>query len=360
MAVGVALTRLWHAARMPQGRMSAASLTGMRSRAVLVVTAVGIATVAVNVMGVKTISPGTVVTTRVSNPAASTTPTATTTPTMSPAPLTPAPPYPVERATFSLVDPSRDTPARGDVPAHAGRTLLIVVRRPTGLPGPLPLVVFGHGWNVNPTVYEPLLDAWAAAGYLVAAPTFPDSANTLSGSPVSNYPEQARDISFVITSLLGGGAGPVDPTRIAVAGHSDGGTDVALLALHPSYADRRVRAYLSLSGEIPSGMPGPWDSPTSGALLVAVGTRDQYGLLPRSRQVFEAAKITSKVLLTVAGGDHMGIYTGSSLQAMAVRRETVRFLDVALQARAATSANLTSALEPADDPSIQVTVAPPG
>jgi len=35
-------------------------------------------------------------------------------------------------------------------------------------------------------------------------------------------------------------------------------------------------------------------------------------------------------------------------------------LDVALQARGATSANLRSGLEPADDPSIQVTAAPPG
>jgi pimeloyl-ACP methyl ester carboxylesterase len=331
----------------------------MRSRAVLVVTAVGIATLAVNVLGVKTISPGTVVTTRVSNPAGSTTPTATT-PTMSPTPLTPARPYPVEQATFSLIDPSRDTPARGDVPAHPGRTLLIVIRRPTGPPGPLPLVVFGHGWNVNPTVYEPLLDAWAGAGYLVAAPTFPDSANTLPGSPVSNYPEQARDISFVITSLIGGRVGPVEPTRIAVAGHSDGGTDVALLALDPSYADPRVRAYLSLSGEIPSGVPGPWDTPTSGALLVAVGTRDKYGLLPRSRQVFETAKVTSKVLLTVAGGDHIGMYIGSSPQGLAVRHATVSFLDAALQAKGATSANLASALDPTDDPSIQVTAAPPG
>src|SRR5437016_528111 len=105
-----------------KGDVSRASLSGMRRRAVLVVAAVGIATVAVNVMGVKSISPGTVVTTRASNPAASTTPT--TTPTMRPVPLTPAPPYPVEQATFSLVDPSRDTPARGDVPGHGGRSLL--------------------------------------------------------------------------------------------------------------------------------------------------------------------------------------------------------------------------------------------
>jgi fermentation-respiration switch protein FrsA (DUF1100 family) len=143
-----------------------------------------------------------------------------------------------------------------------------------------------------------------------------------------------------------------------VAGHSDGGTDVALLALHPSFADPRVRAYLSLSGEIPSGVPGPWDTATSGALLVAVGTRDKYGLLPRSRQVFEAAKVSPKVLLTVAGGDHMGIYVGASPQAMAVRHETVRFLDVALQAQGPTSASLTSVLDRTGDPSILVTGGP--
>jgi dienelactone hydrolase len=337
----------------------------MTPRAVRAGTAVAIATVAVNIMGMKAINRGPVVTARVSNPVRSASPAPTTAPSattspMSTAPSTAAPPYPVEHETVSLADPSRDTPARGDVPAHGGRPLVTLIRRPTGPPGPLPLVVFAHGWNVNPTNYEPLLDAWAAAGYLVAAPTFPDSANTLPGSPVSNYPEQARDVSFVITSLLGGRAGPVDPTRIAVAGHSDGATDVALLALHPSYADPRVRAYLSLSGEIPSGLPGPWGTPTPGALLVAVGTRDQYGLLPRSRQVFEAAKVAPKVLLTVAGGDHMGIYTGSSPEAMAVRHETVRFLDVALQAQGVTSADLTSALDPTGDPSILLTAGPPG
>jgi len=313
-----------------------------------------IVTVAVNVVGMKAINRGTVVTTPVSTPVRSRPASASPPPTAT----TPAPPYPVEQEAVSLVDPSRDTPARGDVPAHGGRVLATVIRRPTGRPGPLPLVVFAHGWNVNPTTYEPLLDAWAAAGYLVAAPTFPDSANTVPGSPVSNYPEQARDISFVITSLLGGRAGPVDPIRIAVAGHSDGGTDVALLALNPAYADPRVRACLSLSGEIPSGVPGPWGAPTSAALLVAVGTRDKYGLFPRSRQVFEAA-VAPKVLLTVAGGDHMGIYVAASPEAMAVRHATVRFLDIALRAQGATSAT-SRRLDPAGEASILVTGGPSG
>jgi len=331
---------------------------GIGTRAVFAGTAVGIVTLVVNVMGIGAIKAGTAPTTPLSDPTTSSIAVTNTTSTSSSTRLNPVPPYLVEHETISLVDPSRDTPARGDIPTHAGRVLSTVISRPIGEPGPLPLVVFAHGWNSNPTVYQPLLDAWASAGYLVAAPTFPDSANTLPGSPVSNYPEQARDMSFVISSLLAGGEGPVDATRIAVAGHSDGGTDIALLALNPSYADPRVRAYLSLSGEIPSGVPGPWSAPTTGALLVAVGTDDEYGLLPRSTQVFEAADVASKVLLTVSGGDHLSMYIGSSPEAMAVREETARFLDAALQPEGTTFTQLTSALVPTGDASISVTAGP--
>jgi len=268
--------------------------------------------------------------------------------------MAPSPPYPVVDETVTLTDPSRVTPARGDVPATTGRLLVTVIRRPVGPVGPLPLVVFAHGWDSDPGRYEPLLDAWAEAGFLVAAPTFPDSADTLPGTPVSDYPEQARDISFVISSLLGGRVGPVDPARIAVAGHSDGGTDVALLALDPAFADPRVRAYLCLSGEIPPDVPGPWAAPTAGALLVAVGTDDEYGLLPKSTTVFQSAEVGAKVMLTVSGGDHLGTFVGTSSAAIAVRSDTVRFLDAAF-GEDVTSAGLASALRPTGDPAVTVT-----
>ena len=70
-----------------------------------------------------------------------------------------APPYPIEDETITLFDPTRNTPARGDVPATSGRLLVTDIRRPIGPTGPLPLVVFAHGWASNPTVYETLLDA---------------------------------------------------------------------------------------------------------------------------------------------------------------------------------------------------------
>jgi fermentation-respiration switch protein FrsA (DUF1100 family) len=192
---------------------------------------------------------------------------------------------------------------------------------------------------------------------VVAAPVFPDSADTLPGTPVSDFPDQARDLSFVISSLLGSRTAPVDPARIAVAGHSDGGSDVALLALNPAYADHRIRAYLSLSSEMPSGVDGPWDSITPGTLLVAVGTADEYGLLPRSTQVYQAAKM-AKVLLTVAGGDHLGPFIGTSFQSDSVRAETVVFLHLALGQATVTPADLGAALIPPAGPSITVATGP--
>jgi pimeloyl-ACP methyl ester carboxylesterase len=263
----------------------------------------------------------------------------------------PQPPYVVQDETVTLFDPRRITPPRGSVAGHSGRQLITIIRRPIGVPGPRPLIVFAHGWNSNPMVYESLLDTWAEAGFIVAAPMFPDSTNTLPGTPVSDYPEQAQDISFVISSLLGGMAGPIDPTRIAVAGHSDGGTDVALMALNPRYSDPRVRAYISLSGEIPDGISGPWGTPVAGALLVAVGTADEYGLLSRSLQVFQTAPMP-KALLTLAGGDHLTTFIGDSAAEAAMRTETDRFLDAVFSSPTITSSQLQAALLPTGDAAI--------
>jgi len=263
----------------------------------------------------------------------------------------PPPPYAVQSETITLTDPTRDTPARGSVPGHPGRVLVTDIRRPAGLHGRLPLVVFAHGWNSDPAVYEPLLNSWAAAGFVVAAPTFPDSADTLPGTPVSNYPDQARDMTFVISSLLHGSAGLIDRSRIAVAGHSDGGTDVAIMALNPAFADPRVRAYLSLSGEIPDGISGPWGAPSAAALLVAVGTEDQYGLFDPAVQIFQTASMP-RVLLTLAGGDHLTTFIGSTPAEAAMRADTVNFLHLVFSSHTVTSSELGAALASTGDPAI--------
>ncbi len=264
------------------------------------------------------------------------------------------PPYAVQTSSVRLFDPSRTTPARGTVPATQGRILVTDLFVPVGASGPRPLVVFAHGWNSDPGVYASLLEGWAAAGFVVAAPVFPDSTDLYPGSPVSDYADQALDISFVITSLLRDPAVPVDPTRIAVTGHSDGGTDVALMALDPAYADARVRSYVCMSGEMPSGV-APYDvGPTKAAALFAVGSDDEYGLYPLTTQVFQAAQTASKAMLVEPGGDHLGSFLDATPAAAAMREAETQFLELTLGQRTPTSAAIDAALADPAAGSLQI------
>jgi len=267
------------------------------------------------------------------------------------------PPFAVRSETITLFDPTRKTPARGSVPASPGRRLVTDLLVPSGASGPLPLIVFAHGWNSDPSFYEPLLQQWAQAGFLVAAPVFPDSTDLYAGSPVSDYADQALDLSFVITSLLQSHVVSVDPSRIAVAGHSDGGTDVALLALDPAYADPRVRAVVCMSGELPSGVAPYAVGASSATLLVAVGSNDEYGLSTRTPLVFQQARASSKAMIVEQGGDHLGSFVDATPAAAAMREETTRFLELALEPRPPTSAAVLAALQPAGSPAL--TIVPP-
>ncbi|MFN8027959.1 MAG: hypothetical protein U0W40_16820 [Acidimicrobiia bacterium] len=138
-------------------------------------------------------------------------------------------------------------PAQGE-PGQVGADL-----PPDRAQGPYPLVVFVHGFAVDPTYYSELLQRIASAGYVVAAPTYP----VLSGWPWGpsdqvGWSDLYPDTHFATTSildLLSAGdpilGGLVDGARIAVAGHSDG----ALVAFGDGFEawrnDPRVRAVIS-------------------------------------------------------------------------------------------------------------------
>lgn len=254
------------------------------------------------------------------------------------------PPYVVQTSSVRFFDPSRPTPARGSVPAAPGRVLVTELFTPIGASGPRPLVVFAHGWDSDPGVYAPLLEGWAAAGFLVAAPVFPDSTDLYPGTPVSDYSDQALDISFVITSLLRDHAVSIDPTRIAVTGHSDGGTDVALMALDPAYADGRVRAYVCMSGELPSGVAPYSVGATKAAALFAVGSDDEYGLYPLTTSLFQTAQEADKGMLVEPGGTHLGSFIDPTPAATAMREAETQFLELALEPQSPTSAAIAATL----------------
>ena len=239
-------------------------------------------------------------------------------------------PFAVARETILVTDPSRPpSPRAAKGTGTAGtdhRTLRVELRTPAGARGLLPLVVFAHGFDSEPARYSALLNAWTALGYVVAAPETPESAHDLPGEPRRDaILEQTKDVSAVVTSMLDGYPS-IDRSRIAVAGHSDGGSSVAALALDADLADPRIDAYLVLSGAVPDDAGGRPSGDPHGDLLVVVGDADEFGDLGASEEVYREAALT-KELDVVPGGDHAGMYTGSSPLESAVIGSTKRFLD---------------------------------
>jgi dienelactone hydrolase len=270
-------------------------------------------------------------------------------------------PLPFTVQNVTLIDSSRLPPDRGVNRGTVARTMRTVIRRPAGSTGPLPLIVFAHGYDAEPETYGRLLDAWASAGYLVAAPELPGSAHDLAGQPVRDIADQARDLSFVLTALLDGQAGPIDVSRVAAAGHSDGASAVATLALNSAFSDTRFSAYLVLSGAIPDQVvEGAWNSPArTGQLLVTVGDHDEFGNLTESEAVFDTATLPG-AFVRVPGGDHLQIYTGDSQLAGVVRATTLQFLDVVIKDPNDSSASSFAALGRGRGLDVTVRPAPSG
>src|SRR5215469_452782 len=109
-----------------------------------------------------------------------------------------------------LVDRSRTIRLPGGKRVPRPVTTYLWYPPPSAGGGPWPLVVFGHGFATTPFRYRRLLQAWAAAGYLVAAPVFPlGNAHAPGGPDENDIVNQPRDMSFVITQLLAASASPV-------------------------------------------------------------------------------------------------------------------------------------------------------
>ena len=216
-------------------------------------------------------------------------------------------------------DPS-GTDVRDAPPARAG--------------GPFPLIVFAHGFNVTPATYASLLQAWARAGYVVAAPIFPlTNANAPGGANESDLVNQPRDMSFVITQLLARDSARysvlhrlIRRREIAVTGQSDGGSTALAVAYNSQFVDHRVRAAMILSGaEIPG--VGGYDFPAPSPPLLAVqGTADTSNAPASTYHYFSLAP-QPKFLLSLLGAGHLPPYATEQPQLSIVERETIAFLD---------------------------------
>lgn len=232
---------------------------------------------------------------------------------------------------FRFVDTTRVAVFRNG--AKSPRTLVTYVRYPRTGRGPFPLIVFAHGFGLVPADYSGLLDAWARAGYVVAAPVFPvENANAPGGPDESDLSNQPGDMSFVISQLLVADAdatsplhGLIDRARVAVAGHSDGAETAFAVAYERHFIDPRVRAAVILSGAplSPDSIARVGGSPP---LLAVQGTADRINA-PTFTSLLFGMVARPKFLLSILGAGHLPPYSSNHQQLAVVERVSIAFLD---------------------------------
>ena len=249
----------------------------------------------------------------------------------------------------SLVDGSRATPANGSVAAHPGRTLITTVLYPahgqrSGPPvsgatpdkagGPYPLIVFAHGFGSDVSSYLPVLEKWAGAGFVVAAPLFPlTNSNTPGGADLSDYVHQPGDMSYVVTQMLhqssasaGVLSGLIDPTEVGAAGHSLGGVTTLGLVANSCCRDDRIKAAVVMSGDPITFPTGKVEDGSAPPILLVHGDADPTVPYVSSVDVFNAAR-APKGLLTIKGGDHDSPVNPSGAAFPSVVAATTDFFD---------------------------------
>jgi predicted esterase len=201
----------------------------------------------------------------------------------------------VREVTF--IDTARQTPPSGEAPGTEERVLDTVVLYPTvGDPtgtalsdaepaidqAPFPLVIFSHGLGGSPESYQPLLERWVSAGFMVVAPRFPLSRpDAPAGPEAGDVQNQAGDVTFLIDSMVEQSAdtgspfaGLVDGDHVGASGHSQGAITTIGATLHSCCVDERIDAAISMAGTPSPFAGGAYDFEAAPPYLIVHGTED--------------------------------------------------------------------------------------
>lgn len=190
--------------------------------------------------------------------------------------------------------------------------------------GPHPLVVFAHGYEVGTAPYLRFCANLAAAGFVVAAPSFPLADRSRgNGLDRGDIPQEAIDVAFVIDALRSGPLAPsIGPGRVGVVGHSDG-ADVALLVGYGrTTVDPAVGAVVAIA---PDAITGDLATTAPPPLLLVHSDSDEVVPSSDSAQVF--ARIGgSRTFVSLSGAPHLAPVEGSTRWTNVVDDATVLFL----------------------------------
>ena len=249
------------------------------------------------------------------------------------------------------------------------RTNAAVDAMPAGRQRALPLVVLSPGFTNPRSVLTALAEDLASHGYVAAgidhtyeslATAFPDGRVTtcLARQAPRRGPGfwekvaagRAADVCFVLGQLTGAhpawpGAGLIDPTRMAMAGHSAGGA----AAIAAMLADSRIRAGIDMDGAtcapIPDeGLSRPFlflgkqsnYTPGSGG-AVTTWERDWKRLTGWKRWLLVAGAVHASFTDLALLADQIGIDIGAGLpgaRSLDITRAYIRaFFDQHLRSR---------------------------
>ena len=214
--------------------------------------------------------------------------------------------------------------------------------------GPLPLLVFGPGFILCSGSYSHLLQAWASAGYLVAAVDFPRTNCHVAAPYEPDLVNQPGDLSYVVSRMLALSAQPHDPFsglvnrhEIGVAGQSDGGDTVAALAANTCCSDHRLAAVAVLSGAEWPPMPGPYFAQGAPPMLFVQGSADTINPPWTSLQLYRADGEADRYYLDLFGADHLEPYVGTNPVERLTVRVSIAFFDRYVLGQAAAQATMT-------------------
>lgn len=304
----------------------------------------------------------------------------TTAPTGRPAPVSPTTVPAADRVTaIGSLTRVYDEPGKELLPPHspdgtaaAPRQVSVEVLYPAtgvagsppipGAPvadgGPFPLVVFGPGFDEATASYDPILEAWASHGFVVAAITFPLTNPAAPGGPYRpDILNQPADMATVVQDLVAESSTPSSPlhgavngSEVGVAGQSDGGDTALALSYNTCCRFIEVGATVILSGaELHSygGFPGTF-FPSGAAvphLLAFQGTADTVENPPAYTDQFFTSAPQPKYLVCLDGADHLEAYTTSDSYEALVAEASIDFLDHYLWHRPGSLAAMTAAVQ---------------